>query len=96
MAITSMPELRVSGNINHLWFATTATLQALRVEGSIPNDIGWDISAAATYRPKFNQNLVFRLSGAVLKPGAGFRDLFTNAPRAGHYYSALFNAVLAY
>jgi hypothetical protein len=91
-----LPELRVSGNLNHLWFATTATLQALRVEGTIPKDIGWDLSAAATYRPHFNQNLVFRLSGALLKPGDGFRDLFTNAPRTGSYYSVLFNAVLAY
>ena len=66
------------------------------MEGTIPKDIGWDLSTAATYRPHFNQNLVFRLSGAVLKPGAGFRDLFTNSPRTGHYYSVLFNAVLAY
>lgn len=91
-----LPELRLSGNVNHLWFATTAVLQALRMEGSIPKDIGWDLSAAATYRPHFNQNLVFRLSGAMLAPGAGFKDLFTNAPRTGHYYSVLFNAVLAY
>jgi len=91
-----LPELRVSGNVNHLWFATTAVLQALRMEGSIPRDIGWDLSAAATYRPHFNQNLVFRLSGALLAPGAGFRDLFANSPRTGSYYSVLFNAVLAY
>ena len=40
--------------------------------------------------------LLARLSGALLKPGDGFRDLFTNAPRTGSYYSVLFNAVLAY
>ena len=91
-----LPELRVSGSANHLWFANTATLQALRVEGSIPKAIGWDLSTAATYRPHFNQNLVFRASAAVLLPGAGFKDLFTNSPRTGHYYSVLFNAVLAY
>ena len=91
-----LPELRVSGSANHLWFANTATLQALRVEGSIPKAIGWDLSTAATYRPHFNQNLVLRASAAVLLPGAGFKDLFTNSPRTGHYYSVLFNAVLAY
>jgi hypothetical protein len=91
-----LPELRVSGNVNHLWFATTQVLQALRMEGTIPKDIGWDLSAAAIYRPHFNQNLVFRLSGALLKPGAGFKDLFTNSPRTGSYYSVLFNALLAY
>ncbi|WP_310497443.1 hypothetical protein [Sandarakinorhabdus sp.] len=91
-----LPELRLSASANHLWFAHTAVLEALRSEGSVPSDIGFDLSAAATYRPHFNQNLVFRLSGAVLLPGAGFRDLFANAPRASRYYSVLFNAVLAY
>ena len=42
------------------------------------------------------QNLVFRLSGAVLQPGTGFRDLFTNEPRDHRYYSILLNAVVAY
>jgi hypothetical protein len=91
-----LPELRLSANINHLWFANTAILQALRVEGSIPNSIGTDLSAAAIYRPKFNQNLVFRLSGAIFAPAAGFRDLFANVPRDSNYYSVLFNAVLSY
>lgn len=91
-----LPELRVSVNVNHLWFAHTAILQALRVEGSIPNSIGTDISTAAIYRPKFNQNLVFRLSGAVFQPAGGFKDLFTNSPRNSRYYSVLFNAILSY
>ncbi len=90
------PQLRVSANVNHLWFVNTAILQALRVEGSIPKTIGTDLSTAVIYRPKFNQNLVFRLSGAVFAPSAGFRDLFTNAQRDGRYYSVLFNAVLSY
>ncbi len=90
------PALRLSANANHLWFATTQILQALRVEGSIPKTIGTDLSTAAIYRPKFNQNLVFRLSGAMFVPSAGFKDLFTNAPRDGHYYSVLFNALLSY
>ena len=57
------PELRVSTNANHLWFEDTATLQALRVEGSIPKEIGYDLSAAAIWRPKATQNIVLRLSG---------------------------------
>ena len=91
-----LPELRVSANVNHLWFAKTAIIEALRVEGSIPNSIGTDISTAAIYRPKFNQNLVFRLSGAVFQPAAGFKDLFANSPRNSRYYSVLFNAILSY
>ena len=91
-----LPELRVSANVNHLWFAKTAVIEALRVEGSIPNSIGTDLSTAAIYRPKFNQNLVFRLSGAVFQPAAGFKDLFANSPRNSRYYSVLFNAILSY
>ena len=90
------PTIRLSGNANHLWFHKTDTLQALRSEGSIPRAIGWDLSAAAIWRPKATQNLVFRLSGAVLDPGKGFRDLFTNARRDDRYYSVLFNAIVAY
>jgi hypothetical protein len=91
-----LPELRMSGSINQLWFVNTAVIQALRVEGSIPKTIGTDLSASAIYRPKFNQNLVFRLSGAVFDPSAGFNNLFTNSPRDQRYYSVLFNAVLSY
>jgi len=91
-----LPELRVTANANYLWFATTEVLQVLRVEGSIPREIGADLSLATIYRPKMNQNLVFRLSGALLQPGKGFKDLFANSPRNSRYYSVLFNAVLAY
>ncbi len=90
------PKLRLSVNANHLWFANTATLQALRVEGSIPRSIGWDLSAAAIYRPKAIQNVVFRLSGAVLAPGAGFRDLFTTSRRDSRYYSILVNTIISF
>ena len=90
------PQLRVSANANHLWFANTATLQALRNEGSIPRDIGWDLSTAATFRPKATQNMVFRLSTAMLRGGAGFRDLFARAGGGSTYYSVLANVILAY
>lgn len=91
-----LPELRLSANANHLWFQNTATLQVLRNEGSIPKDIGWDLSTAAIWRPKATQNIVLRLSGATLLPGAGFRDLFTNSGRNRNYYSVLGNLILSY
>ena len=90
------PELRLSGNANHLWFENTATLEALRVEGSIPKDIGWDLSAAAIWRPQATQNLVFRLSAATLIAGSGFRDLFDNLGNDRAYVSVLANAILSY
>jgi hypothetical protein len=90
------PQWRVSANANHLWFQNTATLQKLRNEGSIPKPIGWDVSAAAIWRPKATQNIVFRLSAAALLPGSGFRDLFTNEGRKRAYVSVLANAIVSF
>src|SRR5205085_4843239 len=90
------PRLRLSANLNHLWFENTQVLQALRMQGTIRRDVGWDLSAAAIYRPLAIQNLVFRLSGALLQPGTGFRDLLTDVHRDSRYYSVLFNAVVTY
>jgi len=90
------PELRLSANANHLWFENTATLQVLRNEGSIPKDIGFDLSAAAVWRPKANQNLVFRLSAATLLAGDGFQDLFYKRGGGQKFVSILANVVLTY
>ncbi len=91
-----LPQLKLSANVNHLWFANTAAIQVLRNEGTIPTDIGWDVSVAATYRPLMTQNIVFRASAAVLQPGAGFNDLLTNSGHDSRYYSFLLNAILTY
>ncbi len=90
------PTLRLSANANHLWFEDTAVLQVLRNEGSIPREIGFDLSAAAIWRPKANQNLVFRLSAATLLAGDGFRDLFTARGGGKEFVSILANVVLTY
>ena len=90
------PQFRISANANHLWFARTATLEALRMQGTIRNDIGFDVSAAAIWRPRMTQNIVFRASVAALQPGTGFRDLFENQERQNRYYSVLLNAIATY
>jgi len=90
------PNFRLTANANHLWFANTAVLQELRNEGSIPRSIGWDLSMATTWRPKAAQNVVFRLSGAVLEAGAGFRDLFDQRGHGKQFYSVLANLTLAF
>jgi hypothetical protein len=90
------PEFRIFANANHLWFENTATLEALRNEGSIPKNIGWDLSTAAIWRPKATQNIVFRLSAAALLAEDGFRDLFDSLDGGGAYYSILANAILTY
>ena len=91
-----LPQLRVSANANHLWFQNTTVLQTLRNEGSIDRNIGWDLSAAATFRPKATQNIVLRLTAATLVSGSGFRDLFDNVNGHRNYYSILANAIVSY
>jgi len=90
------PEFRLTGNANHLWFENTATLQNLRVEGTIPKEIGFDLSASAIWRPKANQNIVLRLSAATLVAGDGFKDLFDNLGNQNEFFSILANVTLTY
>lgn len=94
------PEVRISGNFNYLEFANTSSLQALRNQAKIRPEIGWDISAGVTYRPTFIQNVVIRLSGAVLVPAQGLKDLYniSNQTDLGGslLYSVLGNVVLTF
>jgi hypothetical protein len=87
------PELRLSANVNELWFNDTAVLEALRAQGSIDKHIGTDVSMALTYRPALSQNIVLRLSAAVLLPGQGYKQLFGDDKKP---YSILANIILAY
>ena len=90
------PAVRLSFNANYLRFNDTSSLEALRVQGDIDEEIGWDLSTAAIWRPLLNQNIVLRLSGAVLLPGDGFKELFGAEDNDDFFYSILGNIVLTY
>ncbi|XOV78036.1 MAG: hypothetical protein ACFHVJ_13920 [Aestuariibacter sp.] len=89
-----LPELRLSMNANQLWFDDTQVLQKLRQQSEIDRNFGQDISAALIWRPYQSQNIVLRLSAAVLLPGSGFEDLYGSDAQTP--YSVLFNAILTY
>lgn len=97
-----LPELRLSTNFNYLRFVHTAPLEFLRHQANIPNSIGYDLSAALTYRPLFSQNIILRLSGSMLLPGNGLRALYNTEGGAGlfgsgnYLYSVLANVIVAY
>ncbi len=86
------PKLRVSVNVNQLWFDTTEVLEAARNHGDIPKDIGQDISLAVIYRPLISQNIILRVSASALVPGGGYEGLFGD----DRPYSVLANLILSY
>lgn len=88
------PKTRLTFNINRLWFDRTESLEAARNQASIDNDIGTDVSLALIYRPLLNQNIVIRLSGAVLVRGQGFQDIF--GQKEANPYSLLANVIFTY
>lgn len=91
-----LPELRLSFNANYLEFANTESLEFLRNQPDIDSEIGYDLSAAVIWRPFFSQNIVFRLSGAMLIAGDGFKNLFETDRSQDVFYSVLANLVLSY
>jgi hypothetical protein len=91
-----LPQLRVVANASWLGFANTATLSVLRNQGPVHYPIGEDVSMGIIYRPLFTNNIIFRLSGAVLFPNSGFRDLFDTSSQSSPYYSVLANLTLTY
>lgn len=86
------PKLRVSFNLNQLWFDDTTVLEAARNQGGIDRNIGQDLSASLIYRPFTSQNIVVRLAASALLPGDGYNALFDDDTP----YSILANLVLAY
>jgi hypothetical protein len=91
-----LPQLRVSANINHVSFANTAVVEALRQQGSISPDLGWDYSVATIYRPWQTQNIIFRVSGAVFMANRGFNDLFTTIGHDTNFYQVALNAIFTF
>ena len=86
-----LPELRLSANINSLFFDETAVLEAARNQTDIDEAIGTDISLSLIYRPWFTQNIVLRASYATLLPGDGFDALFPDEDAGYFLFNATFN-----
>ncbi len=70
------PKFKLINNFSFLQFDQTAVLQALRQDGSIQRDIGYDLSSGFLYRPFLNNNVQIRGGIAALVPDAGVKQLF--------------------
>jgi len=88
-----LPELRLSFNLNQLWFDDTAVLDVIRQQSGIDSNIGTDVSTALIWRPWMHQNVVVRLSYAHLIPAQGYIDLYGDDESP---YSLLANLILTY
>ena len=83
----------MSLNANQIGFADTAVLEAARNQAGLRRRIGADLSMSITYRPFTSQNVVLRLTGSMLVPQKGYKDLFGSDDIP---YSVFANLVLAY
>jgi hypothetical protein len=68
-------------NFNYLRFHRTESLEYLLFQNHIRHDIGEDLSVGVAYRPRLINNVTFNFGAAMLKPGRGFRDIYTDATR---------------
>jgi hypothetical protein len=68
-------------NANYLRFHRTESLEYVLFQPHIRHDIGWDFSLGVAYRPLLINNITMTFGAAALKPGRGFRDIYTDATR---------------
>jgi hypothetical protein len=85
------PKWRVSVDANQLWLDKPAALAALTMR-AIPRNFGAELAVNAFWRPFANQNLILRMSNAVLKRGPGYRALYDG----GVPYSTFIFLTLSY
>ena len=76
-------------------------MEFLRNQANIPNNIGYDLSFALTYRPLDTQNVMLRGSAGALAPGQRTQGALQHRRRIafsnGNFlYSVLFNLILTY
>ena len=70
------PSLRVSVDANRVLFSEVAALRQITGRAGLGRDVGFDFSVDTFYRPFDSQNLILRLTAAMLDPSAGYRALY--------------------
>jgi hypothetical protein len=68
-------------NLNYLRFHRTEPLEYVLFQNHIRHEIGWDLSLGVAYRPLLINNVTMTFGAATLKPGRGFRDIYTDTNR---------------
>jgi len=91
------PKLKMVNNINFVQFAQTNVLSQFLFAGHIHHTIGAEPSSGFEYRPFLNDAAVFVGGVAVLLPGMGFRDIYSNfGQRVDTPFAGFMSMVLAF
>ena len=87
------PEVKAVLTVNHLRFDATETLELLLFQSGIDEEIGWDLSLGARWRPWLTNNVVLLAGVAAFLPGAGFEQIYEDDDPL---YAAFTNLVLTF
>jgi len=85
-------EVRASFNVSYLRFAETGSLEPF-VNQTISNEIGWEVTLSALYRPNLTNNVQIAGGLGVFFPGQGFSDLYETSDTL---YSAFLQFTFVY
>ncbi len=72
------PKLKGFANFNFLRFMRTEPLEYVLFQAPIRHTIGEDLGVGVQFRPPLSENLVLTGGAAMLQPGQGFRDIYTD------------------
>ena len=86
-------ELRASLNVSYLRFAETGSLGPFVNQNDIDDEIGWEVTLNAIYRPLATNNIQFVAGVSAFFPGRGFRDLYESGDML---YSVFLQITLVY
>ncbi|HMB53649.1 MAG TPA: hypothetical protein VKU40_10050 [Thermoanaerobaculia bacterium] len=87
------PEIRMVATANYLRFDTTAPIELLLFQSGIDEEIGWDLSLGARWRPLLNNNVIVLAGAAAFLPGKGFEAIYEDDDPL---YAAFTNLVLTF
>jgi hypothetical protein len=88
------PKLKMVNNMNFMQFAQTNVLSQFLYAGHIHHSIGAEPSSGFEYRPFLNDAVVIVSGVAVLLPGMGFRDIYSNFGQRVDTPFAVFSSVV--
>ena len=103
------PKLKAFMNVNHIQTIHTEVTQQVLFTNNANNEIGWDFSLGAQWRPLLTDNVIVTAGIGFLVPGQGYKEIyrantrpvpgFGNPPAgdvSGFLYSGIFTVTLTY